>query len=86
MNGMWFAAHVILYFQTRQRRQATFLAWENVYLVKASSSGRARSRAEALGRAECTDGKDLRVNGRAGQVGVWRGQKGDFLRGGSERR
>jgi hypothetical protein len=54
---------VVLYFKLKRRVQATFLVWENVYLVSAKTRDSARRRAEALGRAECDANDSLTVNG-----------------------
>ena len=64
----WNAVHVLLYFKRKGGGQRTFLVWENIYLVKAANAGAACKRAEALGRAECRGGSDVRVNGRPARL------------------
>lgn len=67
-RGLWFAAHVVLYFDERRRRQATFVAWENVYLIFARNVRQAAKKAEQLGRAECVEDAGLTVNGRPARM------------------
>jgi hypothetical protein len=62
----WFAVSAILYFRIKKSsRQANYLVWENVYLVRAESANTARRRASFYARAAAgDDGGDLIVNGR----------------------
>jgi len=66
-RGIWFAGHVVLYFDEGRRGQATFVVWENVYLILARNSREAAKKAEKLGRADCVedgltaDGKPVRL-------------------------
>ena len=64
----WWAAHVVLYLKESRARQATFLAEENVYLVRARGEAEARKRGASLGRAECVPDNSLRVNGRPAKI------------------
>ncbi len=66
-GNLWFAGHVVLYFEQARRRQATFVVWENVYLILARNSREAAKKAELLGRAECGQG-DLEVHGRPARL------------------
>jgi len=61
---VWYAAHAVLYFEDRKRRQSEYVVWENVYLIRARSAREASRRAENIGRKECVDDPSLRVNGR----------------------
>jgi hypothetical protein len=58
---------VVLYF-AEARRQATFVVWENVYLILARSPREAAKKAELLGRAECVEQGALRVNGKQARL------------------
>jgi hypothetical protein len=63
---MWYAAHVIMYFKVKKRRQGNFLVHENVFLVEAASTDEAFQQAERLGRADEMDyDGGVRVNNRA---------------------
>jgi hypothetical protein len=67
-TGKWFAGHVILYFDQGRRRQATFVVWENVYLVFARTGRQAAKKVEALGRAECVEDDSLTVGGKPARL------------------
>lgn len=67
-GGMWFAGHVLLYFDEGRRKQAAFIVWENVYLVFARTPRDAAKKAEALGRAECGEQGELEVDGRPARL------------------
>lgn len=67
-GAQWFAAHVILYFDQLRRRQATFVVWENVYLVFARTGREAARKAEARGRAECIEDDTLEVGGKPARL------------------
>jgi len=48
----WYAAHVILYVQFKERPQNHFPVWENVILLKARNETQAYKKAEKRGREE----------------------------------
>jgi hypothetical protein len=48
----WFAAHIVMVVELKQKEQDHFPAWENVVLVKAASEAEAYRKAEELGRNE----------------------------------
>lgn len=62
----WYAASAVMYFRLKRSVQQTeFVAWENVYLVKASSVGEARQKARRYAKAASgDDGGDLTVDGK----------------------
>lgn len=60
-TGAWYAVSVILAMQ--RRKKPKFLAFENVYLVHATSSAEARKKGAALGRAEARAQEGLTWNG-----------------------
>jgi hypothetical protein len=33
----WYAAHIVLYFRLKKRRQKRFVVWENIVLINAKS-------------------------------------------------
>jgi hypothetical protein len=55
---------VVLYFDEGRRGQATFVVWENVYLVFARNSREAAKKAEKLGRADCVEDDGLTADGK----------------------
>jgi hypothetical protein len=67
-RGKWFAGHAVLYFDESRRRQATFVVWENIYLVFARTPREAAKKAEALGRAECHEQGALKVDGKSARL------------------
>jgi hypothetical protein len=48
----WYAAHVLLYFRLKNRKQRTFPVWENIVLVHALDKKEADAKAEIRGREE----------------------------------
>jgi hypothetical protein len=66
-RGIWFAGHVVLYFDEGPRHQETFVVWENVYLILARTPREAAKKAEKLGRAECIE-QALTVEGRPARL------------------
>lgn len=46
----WFAAHIIMYVEFKQERQASIPVWENIVVVHADSENEAFSKAEGKGR------------------------------------
>jgi Domain of unknown function (DUF4288) len=64
-SPLWYAVHVVFYYKTKRRRQATFLAMENVYLVNARSGRKAAQRAEKIGLSRCLGAASLKVNGQS---------------------
>ena len=67
-RGTWFAGHVVLYFDESRRGQATFVVWENIYLIFARTPREAAKKAEALGRAECVEQGALKVDGKSARL------------------
>jgi hypothetical protein len=63
-KDIWFAAHVVNYFDDGRRTQKSFVVWENVYLISARTGSAARRRAETLGRRECKYSGTLTLNGK----------------------
>ena len=66
-RGVWFAGHVVLYFDEGPRHQGAFVVWENVYLILARTPREATKKAEKLGRAECVE-QALTVNGKPARL------------------
>lgn len=66
-RGIWFAGHVVLYFDEGPRHQETFVVWENVYLILARTRREAAKKAEKLGRAECVE-QALTVDGKPARL------------------
>ncbi len=65
----WYAAHLIQYFKYRQRRQRSFLVWENIVLIRARSAEEAYAKAEQIGREEeAHDDESLRMDGHPAQL------------------
>ena len=61
---MWFAAHVVMLYRYRDKRQRTFTAHDNVYLVRAADAAKAWAKAEAIGQAETAhDDQTTTLNG-----------------------
>jgi hypothetical protein len=54
----WYCAHAIFYFELRDEPQDSYLIWENVYLVEASSDEEALSKAEKYAKTEEASGSD----------------------------
>lgn len=46
----WFAAHAILYFKFKDKKQNRFPLWENIYLIWAETDAAAWRKATRLGR------------------------------------
>ncbi len=59
----WYAAHIIVYFKLRNRKQRTFRVWENIHLVRARDSDEAYAKAEELGRQEAVADESLTWGG-----------------------
>ena len=51
----WFAAHIVMVVEIKERKQDRFPAWENIVLVKAASEAEAYRQAEELGREDEVD-------------------------------
>ena len=64
----WYAAHVILYFKLRNRRQRRFRVWENIVLIRARDSEEAYAKADERGRQEAFDDPTLTWGGHPAQV------------------
>jgi Domain of unknown function (DUF4288) len=64
----WYAAHVILYFKLRNRKQRRFRVWENIVLIRARDSEEAYAKAEARGREDAFDDPTLTWGGHPAQV------------------
>ena len=67
----WYAAHLIEYFKYRQRRQRSFLVWENIVLIRARSAEEAYAKAQQMGREEealSDKDKSLRLNGHPAKL------------------
>ena len=45
----WYAAHIVLYFRLKKRRQKRFVVWENIVLINAKSEEEAIAKAEERG-------------------------------------
>ena len=54
---MWYAAHVVMVFRSRQGEQREFSLYENVFLVEADTPEQAHEQATKIGRDEeaCDD-------------------------------
>lgn len=48
----WYIAHIIMYFEWKIQTQPEYLVQENLYLVEATSSREATTKAEILGRMD----------------------------------
>jgi hypothetical protein len=48
----WYAAHLILYVEYKDHRQATFPVWENILLIEGCSEEEAFAKAEEQGRLQ----------------------------------
>ena len=51
----WYAAHIVMYVQLKDKLQDRFPVWENIVLVKADSEDEAFAKAEQRGREEAGD-------------------------------
>jgi Domain of unknown function (DUF4288) len=59
----WYAAHIILYFKLRGRKQSSFRVWENIVLIRAKDADEANAKAEKYGRQEAEDDESLTWGG-----------------------
>jgi hypothetical protein len=60
----WYAAHLVLYFKRKNRRQKSFPVWENIVLVRARNPDEAFAKADRRGREELQgDDGTIRWNG-----------------------
>ncbi len=64
----WYAAHIILYFKLRNRKQRRFRVWENIVLIRAHDSEEAFAKAEERGREEAVDDESLTWGGYPARV------------------
>jgi hypothetical protein len=64
----WYAAHVILYFKRRNRKQRRFRVWENIVLIRARDSEEAYAKAEEHGRQDAFDDPTLTWGGHPSRV------------------
>jgi len=64
----WYAAHVILYFKLRNRKQRRFRVWENIILIRARDSEEAYAKAEERGREDAFDDESLTWGGHPARV------------------
>ena len=58
----WYAAHIVLYFRHKKRRQKRFVVWENIVLINAKSEEEAFAKAEERGRQDAGADDSLRLN------------------------
>lgn len=54
----WYCAHAIFYFELKDEPQDSYVMWENVYLVEASTDDEARTKAEEYAKTEEADSSD----------------------------
>jgi hypothetical protein len=51
----WYAAHIVLYVELKNRHQSTYPVWENIVLFEATSEEEAFAKAEQKGRESAGD-------------------------------
>lgn len=69
MPIVWYAAHVITSFRTKNTRRKWINVWETIYLVNGKTRAVAERKAEKLGKREAKFGSvHLTINGKPGEM------------------